>query len=176
MPQPRKSLEQHDLQNTRPQYVELSSDVAASRPKYPRNISGESKAAFKRLVRLLENRRVCTAGDAEILRLYAIAFDRHVRALDHLAAEGEIAPYTRLDSNGTAHTFYKTNEWLKVATDCEKFMRSCLSDLGLNPLNRAKVAKVKEDAPKTEEEIPTRESTTLPEDFIDITDIDTTVN
>jgi P27 family predicted phage terminase small subunit len=157
MPTPRKSLSDHALQNTKAQYVQPDSDVAPGRPKYPRSISGEAKAAFKRLVRLLESRRTCTAGDSEILRLYAVTFDRHSRALEHLAAEGEIAPYTRLDSNGQPHQVWKENLWLKVATDAEKFMRGCLADLGLNPLQRSKVKTTRAESKPEENEFPSRD-------------------
>jgi P27 family predicted phage terminase small subunit len=174
MPQPRKSLEHHKFHNTKPQYVEPQSDVAAGRPKYPSNISAAAKATFKRLVRLLEHRRVCTAGDAEILRLYAVTFDRHTRALEHLASEGEIVTYLRLNNHGEQVPSVKPNLWLDVATNAEKFMRACLADLGLNPLQRSKVAPTKAE-PKPEEEIATREETTLPEDDdIDLDSIDTT--
>jgi phage terminase small subunit len=107
MPTPRKPLSEHALQNTRPQYVEPSSDVLPGRPKFPKNFTPEQKQTFKRICKLLASRRTCTAGDVEIIRLLCIAIDRQNRALVHIAEEGEIAPYTRLDSNGAAHTFYK---------------------------------------------------------------------
>lgn len=175
MARERKSIKQHKLEGTKPAYVLFDSDVAPGRPKYPMNISGEAKAAFKRLVRLLESRRTCTAGDAEILRLYAVTFDRHVRALKHLALEGEICAYTRLDSNGKPHEVVKENLWLKVATDAEKFMRACLADLGLNPLQRAKVKTTKEPPKPEEQDFPTREQYAADAQEIDLTKIDTEV-
>jgi len=176
MPQPRKSLEDHKLQNTKPQYVEPTSDVPAGRPKYPSGISPAAKSTFKRLVRLLESRRTCTAGDAEILRLYAIAFSRHVRALEHLEAEGEICAYTRLDSNGQPHQQFKENLWLKTATDAEKFMRACLADLGLNPLQRSKVRAVEEKKPDSPtDDFPTREQHAAASDEINLDDFDENV-
>jgi len=148
VPRPRKDLETHSLHGTRPAYSEPASDVRAGRPKYPKNLSLDAKATFKRLVKLLETRRTCTQGDAEILRLYCVAFDRHTRALEHLAAEGEICVYVRLDSNGQPHDQEKPNLWLAVAENCEKYMRACLSDLGLNPINRAKVKPAEEKKPE----------------------------
>jgi P27 family predicted phage terminase small subunit len=163
MPAARKDLDTHRLHNTKPQYVAPESDVEVGRPKYPRGISGEAKAAFKRLVRLLEQRGVCTSGDVEIIRLYAHAYDRHSRALEHLATEGEIITVIRTDNNGTGHEVKKANGWLEVLTTAEKFMRGCLADLGLNPLQRAKVSKPKAEPPK-EEQLPTREETALVEE------------
>src|ERR1039458_2552059 len=102
MPRQRKDFAIHKLQNP-PCVAAVESDFQVGRPKYPKNISAEAKATFKRLVKLLENRRACTAGDSEILRLYAVAFDRHSRALAHLPDEGEIIIATRCDNNGKPH-------------------------------------------------------------------------
>jgi P27 family predicted phage terminase small subunit len=173
MPQSRKSLDEHKFQGTRPHYADDDSDVKPGRPKYPKGISPDAKRVFKRLCLLLSRRKTLTEGDAELLRLYAVTFDRHARALAHLDAEGEICPYERLDSNGEAHTVYKENLWLKVASDSEKFMRACLNDCGLNPMSRGKV-KVAERPKPVDPEMPTKEQTTLPEPAIDLSSIDET--
>jgi P27 family predicted phage terminase small subunit len=125
--------------------------VEPGRPKVPKNISAESKAIFKRLCTLLESRRALSEGDGELLRLYAITFDRHAKALAKLAEQGEVRLYTRLDSNGTPHDQEKTNLWLKIAETAEKNMVACLDRLGLSPLNRGKIAPTSH-ATKTEAE------------------------
>jgi P27 family predicted phage terminase small subunit len=145
MPQPRKSLDEHKLQNTKARYVEPASDVPAGRPKFPKDITSEEKPFFKQIVKLLSNSRTCTAGDAELIRLLTIARTRHARALEHIRAEGEICAYTRLDSNGQPHEVWKENLWLKVATDAEKLQMSALDRLGLTPLNRGKIKPTKEE-------------------------------
>jgi P27 family predicted phage terminase small subunit len=172
MPRQRKDLAIHKLQNTTC-VAAVESDVQVGRPKYPKNISAEAKATFKRLVKLLENRRACTAGDSEILRLYAVAFDRHSRALAHLADEGEIIIATRCDNNGNPHEVQKANGWLEVATTAEKFMRGCLSDLGLNPLQRSKVRPTKEPPTPEEQDFPTRAEMAATAEEIDLNSIDT---
>jgi P27 family predicted phage terminase small subunit len=181
MPRPRKSLEDHKLTGTKPTYVEPSSDVPASRPRFPKGISADAKKVFKRLCALLEARKVLTEGDCELLRLYSVTFTRHERALQHLADEGEITTYVRLDSNGQAHDQVKPNLWLDVATNCEKFMRATLADLGLNPLQRSKVKPAidpKAPKPLTPEEEATlsREAQQPPlDDEIDLNSIDETL-
>jgi P27 family predicted phage terminase small subunit len=142
VPAHRKDLATHLLQNTKPKYVEPSSDVAPGRPKFPKGISADAKKVFKRLCALLEERRVLTSGDSELLRLYAVTFTRHEQALEKLAEQGCIREYVRLDSNGQPHQQEKPNLWLDVAQNCEKFMRATLSDLGLNPTQRSKVKQV----------------------------------
>jgi P27 family predicted phage terminase small subunit len=147
VPMPRKSLSEHALTGTKPQYVEPEAFVPSGRPKYPRGISGEAKAAFKRLVKMLEQRRSVTPGDQEILRLYAVLFDRHVRALAAIAEQGEICVYTRLNNRGEDVACERPNLWLKVAETCEAKMLACLSSLGLTPMNRGKV-KITEEPKK----------------------------
>jgi P27 family predicted phage terminase small subunit len=177
VPTPRKALDVHKLQGTKPQYVEPTSQVPPGRPKFPAGISPAAKRTFKRIVRLLETRRTCTEGDVEIIRLFCVALDRHARALDHILVEGEICEYTRLDSNGQPHQVWKENLWLKVATDAEKLQLAALDRLGLTPLNRGKVkpTELPTKAPAPDETFPTREEVTLPGDEIDLNLIDETV-
>ena len=100
MAMPRKSLSEHALTGTKPQWVEPDTFLPAGRPKYPRGISGEAKASFRRLSRMLEARRSLTPSDQEILSLYAHLYSRHQRALVAIEKEGEIRLYTRLNNRG----------------------------------------------------------------------------
>jgi len=173
-PMPRKELEQHRLAGTKPQYIDdAAEDETLRRPKYPKGITPEARRVFKRLVDLLSRRKTLTEADGELLRLYAVTFDRHRRALEHLTAEGEVCSYERLDSHGQPHTFFKENLHLKIASDCEKYMRAVLGDCGLNPVSRGKV---KVSAPKIvePEAFPSREEMTLPEPEIDLSQLDET--
>jgi P27 family predicted phage terminase small subunit len=176
MPRERKDLETHKLQNTKPSYVEPKSDVDSSRPKYPKGLTPEAKRVFKNVTRLLERRRSLTEADGELVRFLALTHVRHARAVEKLAEQGEIRMYTRLDSNGQPHEFEKENLWLAVATTAEKQMIGIYDRLGFTPRDRSKVKPTKDETPKPEEEIPTREDTTLPGDEIDLNAIDTTVN
>jgi P27 family predicted phage terminase small subunit len=139
MPTPRKPDELHWLTGTKSQARPVEFTPSAGRPKKPKGVSKEALASFKRLCRLLESRRSLTPGDEDILRLFAVLFDRHARALTKLAEEGEIRVYVRFDSNGQAHDVEKTNMWLKIAQDAERQMVAILRDLGLTPNARAKV-------------------------------------
>jgi P27 family predicted phage terminase small subunit len=156
MPRDRIAIEDHELRGTRAQYVLPDSDVAAGRPKYPKNISGEAKSTFKRLVKMLEARRTCTQGDCEILRLYAILFDRHARAVEHISLEGEIVQRDAVSKNGEVYRVDKENPWLAVAQNCETKMSNLLQQLGLTPRTRATVKSAKEKL-KPETQFPTRE-------------------
>lgn len=139
MPTPRKTDGMHKLTGTKSQATAVETQLPPGRPKYPKEISVEARAVFKRLCRLLEERRVLTEGDSELLRLYSILFDRHARALGKIQEQGEIVVYSRLDSNGKEVQMEKANLWLKVAEAAEKNMVAILDRLGLTPMNRAKV-------------------------------------
>src|SRR5580692_3680433 len=129
MPQPRKPLAVHKLQNTKPEYVEVDCVIEAGRPKNPKGLSPDALKAFKKLRRVLEQRRSLTAGDGELLRIWAIAFVRHEKAIAKLAEEGEIKVYWRLDNHGERCPSERPNLWLKVAQDAEKLMLSTLDRL-----------------------------------------------
>jgi P27 family predicted phage terminase small subunit len=134
MPAPRKSAELHSLQGTKPNG--RAADVShclPGKPKVPKDLDADLKPTFKRLCALLEERRVLTAGDAELIRLYCFQLDRHKRNVALLREEGEICTYTRLDSNGQAHDVVKPNVRMKIVADTERQMAAILSQLGLTP-------------------------------------------
>ena len=139
MPRPRKSLAEHKLNSTTPAYVVPGSSVEPSRPRYPKGVSKAARKEFKRLCVVLEKRRSLTEGDEHALRLFAILFDRHSEAVAKLAEEGTIRIYFRLDNQGKQVASERPNLWLKVAQESEKQMVAILRELGLTPMNRAKV-------------------------------------
>jgi P27 family predicted phage terminase small subunit len=179
MPCERRSLIDHQTTSTKPKYIESEAPYAG-RPRFPRNFSSEAKRVFKRLVSLLEARKVLTEGDVELLRLYALNFERHEQALAKIREQGMVCLYERLDKHGAAHQFEKRNEHLKIAEDCERFMRACLADLGLSPSSRGKITPAfdpKTPKPLTPEEqaLLSREAEQPPvEDEIDLDSIDET--
>src|SRR6266478_8553330 len=136
-----KSIAEHALHGTTPgaKNPSLASNIAAGRPKFPKNLPTDLRQVFKRTCKLLETRRALTEADGPLLARYCIAYQRAERAQTKLDEQGEICLYTRLDSNGTAHQMEKPNLWLKVAQDAEKMMVACLDRLGLSPMNRDKV-------------------------------------
>jgi P27 family predicted phage terminase small subunit len=180
MPRERKSLADHKLSNTKPEWTSPDIALTPGRPRYPKGISADAKRTYKRLCFILEKRRNLTEGDCELLRLYAIAYDRHAKAAAKLAAEGEIRSYERVSKTGEIYSVEKENLWLSVLTNAEKFMRGCLSDLGLNPLNRSKIKPT--ETPKgatpehaAEEALMSREAAALVNDEPNLDDIDETV-
>lgn len=177
MPMPRKSLADHKLNGTTPEYASTP-DLAPGRPRYPKGISRDAKKAFKRIAAMLEERRSITRGDEEVLRLYSILFDRHAKAMAKLAEEGEVVTYHRLNNRGESVPSERPNLWLRIAQDSEKHMTALLRDLGLTPGTRSKVKPTASpEQPKPvdpEEHLLERPSTSAPEE-IDLDSIDETV-
>jgi phage terminase small subunit len=97
----------------------------------------------------LEQRRHLTEGDGELLRLYAIIFDRHERALHKLDEEGEFVTAQQFGKGGIVIEVEKVNPALKVAEVCEKNLCAILDRLGLTPVNR-KAVKAKSTADEPE--------------------------
>ena len=137
MPAPRKSDLLHELSGSTPhdRAADISS-VPAGRPKFPKDLDANLRPVFKRLCRLLQNRRVLTEGDVELIRLYCFAFDRHTRNAALLREEGELVTYFRLDSHGQSVPQVKTNLRTKIVMDCERMMASLLNQLGMTPVSK----------------------------------------
>jgi phage terminase small subunit len=143
---PPKTHAQHQLQGTTPQTVlPNQSPVSAGRPKLPKNLPPAARQAFKDACRALEARRALTPGDAALLRVYALLVARHEAAIEKVMAQGLVATYTRLNSNGQEVETEKPNLYLKIAQDCERQLVAVLDRLGLSP--RARDA-VKPTAPR----------------------------
>src|SRR5271156_3274531 len=107
-----------------------ASYVAPGRPRYPKDLSTDGRKVFKRLCRLLEERRTLTDADGDLIRLYAIAYQRHIRACEHLEQDGEIVVRQVTDKEGNVRELEKSNPWLAVAERAEKSMLSILNSLG----------------------------------------------
>lgn len=165
MPTPRKADSEHWLTGTKSQAKILpDSQVVASRPRLPKDLNPAAVAVFKRLCALLKKRRVLTAGDSELLRLYAVNYDRHVRALAKIQEQGEICVYNRLNNHGEQVECEKQNLWLKPAETAEKNMVAILDRLGLTPHNRDKV---KPAAPEPQRKAPEKTPAELEQERFD---------
>ena len=133
-----KSDSEHWLKSTRPTRATPTNELPPSRPRLPKDLSEEALGVFKRLCSLLRKRRSLTAGDGELVRLYALTWERHSKAISRIQAEGEIRTYTVIAKGGEPVEVEKENLWLKVAFTAEKNMVAILDRLGFTPLNRAK--------------------------------------
>lgn len=143
---PRKSEALHELNGTKPhdRTVDVS-HVPAGKPKFPKDLDKSLRPVFKRLCKLLQERRVLTAGDADLLRLYCFAYERHERNVQLLREEGEVVTVTWLDKNGVERSSVKANPRLKVVENAEKQMAAILGQLGLTQLTKDRAKRTRED-------------------------------
>jgi P27 family predicted phage terminase small subunit len=118
---------------------EQLSYIRQGRPRCPKDLSPAAKAVFKNLCYLLEDRGTLTDADGELLRLYAITFDRHARAIAHLQTEGEFIQEETVDKQGNTKILSRLNGWLAVAERSERQMIAIGIQLGLTPAARDKV-------------------------------------
>jgi len=152
MPTPRKSLELHALQGTKPHYDtgKPVSHIPAGRPYPPKFLSTEARKKFRALARLLEKRRVATSGDAELLTQYVVLWERWLVAQQHVRDEGAVIEQVCFTNEGEKYTRLRKNPWLEVAQVSEKQMASALAALGLTVSGRDKA---KQTAINQQEEV-----------------------
>jgi len=124
--------------------------LKAGRPKIPADIAALGlRSQFKAMCRILAERGVATKGDVELVRLFCIIQDRHIRNAALLREEGELCTYYRLDSNGVSVPQVKTNLRLKVCVEAERQMACILNQLGMTPVSKDRAKPVKQaDAPE----------------------------
>jgi P27 family predicted phage terminase small subunit len=152
MPTPRKSLAEHALHNTKPHYNTgpRVSHIPAGRPYPPKFLSADARKKFRALAKVLEQRRVATVGDAELLTQYCTLWERWLVAQQHVRDEGAIVTITCYTKNGDPYERQKKNPWLEVAQGTEKQMAAALNHLGLTVSSRDKA---KQTAINKEKEI-----------------------
>src|SRR5258708_27270026 len=95
----------------------------------------ECRATFKRIVRLLADRKHLTDGDREIISMYAVSENRYWKFRDQLDREGWTVHVPDDDD--------KDHPICKHFYAAERVMIQCLDRLGLNPLARDKAKPTK---------------------------------
>jgi P27 family predicted phage terminase small subunit len=137
---------EHKLKGTRPTRAVADKviDLAPGRPKFPSSLAPESRAIFKLLVRQLEERRACTAGDMQILHIYAETHTDWVNARAKTKEMGAVVSTIVTDGSGVAHDVLRKNPWQGIVETSASKMHAILRDLGLTPNARSKVAQLGE--------------------------------
>lgn len=139
MPKPRKSLQEHLLTGTTPNWSEeeSSSDFApAMRLRCPKDLSPAAADAWRRLVRNLRKRKILTAADESLLEIYARVYARWKKACDEVEEGGATIISKWVDSNGVEHQRRVENPASKIAARLETSLRQILSSFGATPVAR----------------------------------------
>jgi P27 family predicted phage terminase small subunit len=137
MAAPRKPDLLHRLHGTANNIHNRASDtsqVPAGRPRIPKDITERGlRRQFKAMCKTLAERRVLTAGDMDLIRLFVILQARHIEEATLLAREGTVVTYYRLDSHGQSVPQVKKNIRYDICVTTERQMADVLTRLGLSP-------------------------------------------
>ena len=139
MPQARKSVTLHTLQETQPEWTSGAPSVFhAGRAKVPAHLTAPERVAFKKFSKLLGERRTETPGDVAALALLAVVYVRWQKAKAELDTRGLTVEDIVLSSNGVPIRRVKLNPLLRVVSDCESKILAVVRELALTPLSRDK--------------------------------------
>lgn len=129
-PTPTHLLEKRGSWRAKTRPAEPQPERAAPNP--PTWLSREAAAEWRRIVPELEDLNLLAKIDRAMLATYCESWAQLVRALQHLANEGEVidAP------NG----FKQANPWLRVANDARKAVQQFGAEFGLSPSSRPRIA------------------------------------
>jgi P27 family predicted phage terminase small subunit len=147
MPTPKKPIELHNLQGTKPTAWSLDEPIFASgRPKMPVDLSPVAEAEWKRLVPKLCRRKQLTKADASVLEIYCRIYARW-RKVEAIAAERPLSETSWLDKNGNEHIKVEESPASKIAARLESQMRAYLVQFSATPVSRKLTKPPKIDNP-----------------------------
>lgn len=117
-------------------------------PSCPEHLDGPAREEWDRITIQLGRLGLLTQADRAAVAAYCSAYGRWVAA-EKLVAKGIL--YTPKKSEGEAPGLVKVNPAVRVAHDAMILMHKFLSEFGLSPASRARLATT-EDAPEDQYE------------------------
>ena len=140
MGHPRKTLAQHALAGTKPEYgAPPAAPIAGGRPNFPSGLTKAARKKFKELCGQLAERGALTKGDKELLHLYSTIYDDWQLAQLDIQQRGQVVTFYALDKNGAQVQRQKVNPYVEIKRDCVAKMLSILDRCGLTPIAKQKV-------------------------------------
>jgi P27 family predicted phage terminase small subunit len=126
----------------------------AGRPHMPADLPPEGQSQWKRVVRLLSQRKTITRADEMLLEVHCWTYLRWKRCVKQLVEQGDVKTSHWYDSQG--HECEKEIEapLSKVVYKLETSLRAQLRELGSTPLQREKVKPAKQPEPRVRELTP----------------------
>jgi P27 family predicted phage terminase small subunit len=151
MPATRKSLDEHELQNTKPQWSKKDEapKFEGGRPKMPKDLPEAAQAEWKRLVKELNRRGTMTRVDSSLLEIHCMTFAQW-RLAAKLALEHQTTIVTWTDKNGEPHTKETESAASALATKLANACRNSLKELSATPASREKTKPTKQLPSKKE--------------------------
>lgn len=145
MPTPRKTLEEHTLAATKPEWSDEPS-FASGRPKMPKDLCPVAEAEWKRLVPKLCRRKQLTKADASALEIYCRVYARW-RKVEAMAAANPLSETSWLDKNGNEHIKVEESAASRIAARLESQMRAYLTQFSATPVSRKLTQPPKNEKP-----------------------------
>lgn len=137
MPRPRKSLHDHAIQGTRPEYVQDGpSDYPAGRPKMPLDLPATGQAEWKRITKQLAKRKTLTKVDASALEVYCRMFAQWLGYCAHVENHGPMIEEPVKDKNGDVYTRWVQNPAAKLALQLGNALRQYQKEFSATPASR----------------------------------------
>ena len=152
MPRQRKSLAEHALSGSKPQYVEQEpSQFPAGRPKMPKDLPPVAQAEWKRLFKELAKRGTMTRVDSSAAEVYVRLFADWRAFEDELENNGRLIDETILDKDGNPHTRRIVNPAVKFAVQLGNAVRQYQKEFSATPASREKAKPAAPPEPKRKE-------------------------
>jgi P27 family predicted phage terminase small subunit len=147
MGRPEKSPQRHWLDGTTTQAKNGPAAFVGGRPKVPRHLSPIARRAFKRAVKLLEERGTLVESNETTLELYAETYARWIRVKTE-AGESLMVDVSVTDNNGKVRVVRKLNPLLKLLAETESRLLALAKSLGLTQVDLGRCKRVADDTEK----------------------------
>jgi len=112
--------------------IPVEPDVSDKKPRCPSYLRGEAKKEWRRVVDDLHQAGIIMEVDRTVLALYCNALAQYLEAEAHVLVEGAV----ELTPNG----YPVKSAWLTIRDKAFDQMMKCLTEMGMTPVSRAKVA------------------------------------
>lgn len=133
----RKSLQEHFVQGTKPEYAaDKPSAFRAGRPKMPADLPGAAQAEWKKMVKQLSKRGTLTTSDASALEVYVRMFAQWLGYCAHVEEHGPMIPEPVKDKNGDVHIRHVQNPAAKLALQLGNALRQYQKEFSATPASR----------------------------------------
>ena len=155
MPRARKSLAEHALAGSKPQYAkEEQSQFPAGRPKMPKDLSPVAQAEWKRLFKELGKRGTMTRVDSSAAEVYVRLFADWRAFEEDLEENGRMVDETIFDKDGNAHERRVVNPAAKFAIQLGNAVRQYQKEFSATPASREKAKPAAPSEPRKKEKTP----------------------
>jgi P27 family predicted phage terminase small subunit len=141
MGRPAKSPERHWLDNTVSQAKNGTAAFVGGRPKVPRHLSPIARRAFKRAVKLLEDRGTLVESNETALELYAETYARWLRVKTEVG-DAMMIDVSVTDNNGKVRVVRKLHPGLKLLAETESRLLALAKSLGLTQVDLGRCKRV----------------------------------